>query len=292
MQKSSTGALDIGAAIGPYDEFCDGYVKSGNGDNDSGISVFKMSTGVVAESDDSILEVLVSRNRAEASDAYVGQINTIDTSSISWLDGAIWGFDIARHDSLNDGTLKPIMRRQCRDGRWIPIFPITPLLDAGKALFGSAGAKRFPLMPGSHVECATREVVVKGPVCVWTAVALSIPRGRGTIGPSLLLEDVGHGVFDEPRSEQESLHHEFRLLHNLVDSAIACGDDLAVGFNEIYVGVKSAWVPEGHVGCALSCVPQIALARNAAPDPLDGLFDISLSEWESLVGPRLPNRRG
>jgi histidine decarboxylase len=63
-----------------------------------------------------------------------------------------------------------------------------------------------------------------------------------------------------------------------------------VRFKEIFVGFKSEWVPKGHVGCALTCVPYLVLAKNAVPSPASDLLDMSLSDWESFVGPWLLKR--
>lgn len=288
MPRPLAPSRAIDGAIGPFDDYCSGYGNPGS----SGVgyvSVLKLSTGTVAQNTDANLEEIVSHNRAEKSDAYVGQINTITASSFSWLNGAVWGYDVARHDGLISGSIKPLMKRQRRDGTWIPVYPVTPLLEAGEALFGTSGSQRFPLMPGSHVICATKDIVASGPTTVWSAIALAIAEDRGQ-SSSLFVEDVGQGAVGESREEQESLLHQFHRLDNIVDSIILCGDDQNVRFKEIFVGFKSEWVPKGQVGCALTCVPYLVLAKNAVPSPASDLLDMSLSDWESFVGPWLLKR--
>jgi len=288
MPRPLAPSRAIDGAIGPFDDYCNGYGNPGSSGVDY-VSVLKLSTGTVAQNTDANLEEIVSRNRAEKSDAYVGQINTITASSFSWLNGAVWGYDLARHDGLINGSIKPLMKRQRRDGTWIPVYPVTPLLEAGEALFGTSGSQRFPLMPGSHVICATKDIVANGPTTVWSAIALAIAEDRGQ-SSSLFVEDVGQGAVDESREEQESLLHQFHRLDNIVDSIILCGDDQNVRFKEIFVGFKSEWVPKGQVGCALTCVPYLVLAKNAVPSPASDLLDMSLSDWESYVGPGLLKR--
>ena len=173
----------VNGAVGPFDDYCDGYGNPGS----SGIgyvSVLKLSTGTVAKTMDSVLEGIVSYDRAEKNDAYAGQINMIAASSFSGLNGAVWGYDLARHDGLTDGTVKTLMTRTRSDGVEIKVFPVVPLLVAGEALFGTARSRRFPLLPGSHVICATKDVTVSGPTSVWSAIAL---RSRKTVNATLEL---------------------------------------------------------------------------------------------------------
>ena len=127
----------VNGAVGPFDDYCDGYGNPGS----SGIgyiSVLKLSTGTVAKTMDSVLESIVSYDRAEKNDAYAGQINMIAASSFSGLNGAVWGYDLARHDGLDDGSIPPMMTRRRSDGVEIKVFPVAPLLEAGQALFGTA----------------------------------------------------------------------------------------------------------------------------------------------------------
>jgi histidine decarboxylase len=278
MTSHRTLTLDqvVDGAVGPFDHYCDGYGNPGA----SGlgyISVLKLSTGTVAKTMDTVLEGIVSYDRAEKNDAYAGQINMIAASSFNGLNGAVWGYDIARHDGLIAGTVKPIMQRRRHDGADLPVYPVAPLLEAGERLFGTADARRFPLLPGSHVVCATKDVTVSGPTSVWSAIALAIAEDRGR-DSSLFIEDVGHDVPGSTHEERESILHA-RMEH-IVDSVVLCGADQDVKYKEIFAGFKMEWVPEGRVGCALTCAPYLVLAKNAAPDPASALLHMSLSQWE------------
>jgi histidine decarboxylase len=265
----------VNGAVGPFDDYCDGYGNPGA----SGlgyISVLKLSTGMVAKTMDKGLEGIVSYDRAEKNDAYAGQINMITASSFNGLNGAIWGYDIARHDGLTDGSIAPLMHRTRHDGVEIPIYPVTPLLEAGEALFGTAAERRYPLLPGSHVVCATKDVTVSGPTTVWSAIALSIAEHRDR-DSSLFIEDVGHDDAGATEAEQANILNA-RLEH-IVDSVILCGEDQNVDYKEIFVGYKMQWIPEGYIGCALTCAPYLVLAKNAAPTPASDLLGTSLSQW-------------
>ena len=159
-------------AVGPLSDCCVGYNYPGTGS----VAVLKLSSAVASRNTDRAFEESFLRSRAMSSDAYVGQVNPIEESSVSWLNGLVWGYDIARHDQLTDRSLKPIMRRQRRDGFQIPVYSASPLLEAGEALFGTAEARRFPLVPWSHTTCV--DVMAGGPVEVWSAIALAIAEDR------------------------------------------------------------------------------------------------------------------
>ena len=278
MQRHQALTRDevVNGAIGPFDDYCDGYGNPGA----SGlgyISVLKLSTGTVVKNLDTVLESIVSYDRAEKNDAYAGQINMLAASSFNGLNGAVWGYDLARHDGLIDGSIEPIMRRRRHDGAEIPVYPVAPLLEAGERLFGTETARRFPLLPGSHVVCATKDTTVNGPTSVWSAIALAIAEHRDR-DSSLFIEDVGQDIPGGTHGERENVLHA-RMEH-IVDSVVLCGEDQDVKYKEMFVGFKMEWVPEGHVGCALTCAPYLVLAKNAAPDPASRLLDMSLSQWE------------
>ena len=63
-------------AISPYENYCDGYGAPGAQGNGY-VSVLKVSVGTVEKTDDFLLDGIVSYDRAEINDAYVGQINLL-----------------------------------------------------------------------------------------------------------------------------------------------------------------------------------------------------------------------
>jgi histidine decarboxylase len=272
----------VNGAVGPFDSYCDGYGNPGA----SGlgyISVLKLETGKIPMDTDNVLEGIVSYDRAESTGTYVGQINMIAASSFSGLNGAVWGYHLAKADSIADGSLEPLSLHRRSDGVPIPVYPVEPLLDACMRLFGTRGQRRFPLLPGAHVACAVKSTTTRGPASVWCAIALAIAEDRRE-NADLFIEDCG--VSSAPADEASRSGDLDRLVENIALSIIRCGDNSNVKYKEIFVGYKAEWIPEGNVGCALACAPYIVLARNAvlASAPAERLLFLSLSEWESAVG--------
>lgn len=280
MELSLTDVVD--GAVGPFDRFCDGYGNAGS----SGlgyVSVLTLSTGKVLKKMDTVLEGIVSYDRAEANDAYIGQINMLAASSFCGITGAVWGYHLAKSETIAEGTLKPLMRKKRHDGVEIPIYPVDPLLDAGERLFGTVDAQRFPLIPGGHVICATKDVTVSGPTSVWCAIALAIAEDRTTTS-NLFIEDVGHSIPAEDSNDREA--HLDRLMEHVAESIILCGEDQGVLYKEMFIGYKTEWIDDGYVGCALTCAPYVVLAKNAVPaaGPASRMLDMTISEWEESIG--------
>ncbi len=271
----------VDGAIGPFDNYCDGYGNSGT----SGlgyVSVLTLSTGKVLKKMDHVLEGIVSYDRAEANDAYIGQINMIAASSFCGLNGAVWGYHLAKAEEIAGNSMKPLMMKKRHDGADFPVWSVEPLLNAGERLFGTNDARRFPILPGAHVICATKECTVPGPTSVWSAIALAIAEDR-TKGSNLFIEDVGHGI--PAKSEAERTAYLESLMEHVVDSVLRCGEDQDVKYKEMFVGFKTEWVPEGYVGCALVCAPYVVLAKNASPagEAPSTMLDMTIADWEKLV---------
>jgi histidine decarboxylase len=98
----------VNGAVGPFDSYCMGYMNPGA----SGygyLSTLKLSTGVVnVEGLDPGTEGIVSYDRCERNDAYIGQINMLTASSFCGVNGAVWGYHLATADQIRNGTLKPL----------------------------------------------------------------------------------------------------------------------------------------------------------------------------------------
>jgi len=268
-------------AIGPFESYCDGYGNAGS----SGlgyVSVLKLQTGKVKADMDVVLETIVSYDRAESLGTYVGQINMVAASSFNGLNGAVWGYHLAKEESIADGSIKPLFTKKRSDGVAVPVYSVEPLLDAGKRLFGTSKERRFPLLPGAHVNCAVKDHTVKGPVTIWCAIALAIAEDREN-DANLFIEDAGDSK--ELTSAEESAVYLDNLMHNIVTSIIRCGDDSGVKYKEIFVGYKTEWIPEGYVGCALTCAPYVVLAQNAIPKggSASAMLSMTISEWEKSM---------
>ena len=181
------------------------------------------------------------------------------------------------------GSAKPLFTRARGDGFDIPVYSVEPLLRAGKALFGTADERRFAPLPGSHVICAVKSKTISGPNSVWCAIALAIAEDREK-DSNLFIEDCGDSIPAD--SEEARIAYLDRLLENIATSIVRCGDDSNVKYKQIFVGYRTTWVPEGHVGCALTCAPYVVMAKNAIPKggPPSKMLNMTLSDWEKAHG--------
>lgn len=273
----------VNGAVGPFDDYSEGY-GHGNASGQGYISVLKLQTGIVKADMDEVLDGIVSYDRAETDGAYVGQINMVTASSFNGLNGAVWGYHLAKEESIANGTIKPLFMKKRSDGKEIPVYSVNPLLTAGERLFGTAAERRFPLLPGAHVNCAVKSKTTVGPSQVWCAIALAIAEDR-TKDSNLFIEDAND---DLPTSDEESsVRYLSNLLEKIAVSIIRCGDDSRVKYKEIFVGFKHQMVPEGHVGCSLTCAPYIVMAKNAIPKAGPAsMLGMTITEWEKAVGLR------
>lgn len=271
----------VNGAVGPFEEYADGYGNPGA--NGLGyISVLKLETGVVKADMDKVLEGIVSYDRAETDGAYVGQINMVAASSFNGLNGAVWGYHLAKEESIAGGTIKPIFMRKRSDGVEIPVYSVKPLLDAGQRLVGTSSERRFPLLPGAHVNCAVKSNTIVGPNSVWCAIAIAMVEDREK-DSNLFIEDAGDSIPAD--SEEARVTYLEQLLEKIATSIVRCGDDSNVKYKEIFVGYKTQWVPEGHVGCSLTCAPYLVMAKKAIPQTGPAsMLNMTLPEWEKSVG--------
>ena len=271
----------INGAVGPFDKYCDGYGNVGA----SGlgyISVLKLETGIVKADMDEVLEGIVSYDRAETNGAYVGQINMVAASSSNGLNGAVWGYHLAKEETIADGSIKPLFKKKRSDGVEIPVYSVKPLLDAGLRLLGTQKERRFPLLPGAHVNCAVKSKTVVGPTSVWCAIAIAIAENREQ-DSNLFIEDANEGIPEE--SEEARTVFLNSLMEKIATSIVRCGDDSGVKYKEIFVGYKTQWVPEGYVGCSLTCAPYLVFAKKAVPaSGAASIVKMTISEWEKEMG--------
>ncbi|PYX10299.1 MAG: histidine decarboxylase [Acidobacteria bacterium] len=274
----------VNGAVGPFDPYCMGYSNPGA----SGygyISTLKLSTGVVSTAGlDPGTEGIVSYDRCEKNDAYIGQINMLTASSFCGVNGAVWGYHLAVADQIANGSLKPMYYQdEPKAGKRIPVFPVKPLLDCAMRLFGTEKQRRFPPMPGAHVICANKNTTANGPTWVWAAIALAIADDRETAA-NLFIEDCNsYGNQNTP--EAEVIKYLEKTQHNVTKSMVMCGVDQGVVYSKIFCGYKYQFASANHVGCSLTCAPYVVLAKNAVPanQPASSIIDMTISQWEKAV---------
>ncbi len=274
----------VNGAVGPFPDNCAGYMNPPS-QGIGYIAALKLSLGTVVADMDDGLEGIVSYDRAEAADAYIGQINMLTASSFCGLNGAVWGYDLARADGLRDGNVQPKMMLDRHDGAKVPIWSMMPLLDAGYRLFGSREQRRFNPLPGAMVVCANKSWTInpKTETVIWCALALAIPEDRN-IAANLFIEDGSD-------TESTGLKPLINLERNIAKSILRCGRDQGVRYKEIFVESKMLPISHGTVGCALACVPYVTLPKAAIPPgkPPSSLIEMTIGEWEEALGlPPLP----
>jgi histidine decarboxylase len=280
-------------AISPYDDYCDGYGMPGATGNGY-VSVLKVSTGVTDKTDDMLLDGIISYDRAEAADAYLGQINMITASSFNGIMGNIWGYDLAVAEEIRNNTQEPLFTVQQYDGSPMPVYDAAPLLQAGQALFGTSQARRFPPAPGSQMICANKSATAYRPqqgvpeeakgeaYGVWSYLSISLAKDRGRAA-SLFIEDVGVWTKNDNQADLVRFLDEHRRA--VVQSALDCGRNQRAVYDRTYIAYAYVMMQPGQVGTALTVAPYVTLARKAIPaGGFDLLRSMTLREWENALG--------
>lgn len=280
-------------AVSPFDDYCDGYGMPG-AQGQGYVSVLKVSAGVTEKSDDMLIDGIIAYDRAEATDAYLGQINMITASSFNGITGSIWGYDLAVAEEIRDQVQKPMFTLTQYDGSPLPVYDAAPLLKAGHALFGTEKARRFPVAPGSQVICANKNVVAYRPVKgkprtdkgeaygVWCYLCISLAKDRGRAA-SLFIEDAG--VWDRNGNGKDLVRFLEEHQKSVARSILACGKDQSVVYERTYMSYAYVIMKPGQVGTALTVAPYVVLAKKALPGgDFHALEKMSLKEWEKSMG--------
>ena len=274
-------------AISPYENYCDGYGAPGAQGNGY-VSVLKVSVGTVEKTDDFLLDGIVSYDRAEINDAYVGQINMLTASSFCGIAGQVWGHDLAAHNDIIEKKIKPVLEIDQYDGSKLHVYDAKPLLEAGIELFGTEKERRFTLLPGAHTICANKGVTAYRPkedrplkegeaYGVWCFIALSLSADRDNCA-DLFIEDAGLWTKNDSAEDLKAFLEEHRK--SVAWSVVSCGQDSHVLFKRTYVGFAYTIMKPGEIGTSLTCAPYVSLARNAVPSQgFNSLNKISLKEW-------------
>ncbi len=292
QQDQPTLESIVEGAIGPFSSHSDGYGNPGASGRGY-ISVVTLHTGQapkelgVRGQLDEGLDGLVAFDRAEASGAYIGQINLIVASSFSGVNGAIWGYDIAKSADLTGRKDAKLFDAMTTDARPVPVYSADPLLDAGVRLFGTRDNPKFPLLPGAQVIAAHKGVNAVGPTDIWCGVAIGVAEKR-SVNASLIMELCGKF---KPAPDGETDDRDFdRVRQNLAKSVLRVGESQSVGYKEIFVGIAHETIRKGYVGYAMVTVPFIVLAKNAIPGGQPRkLIKMNLTDWEKAVsGDRRP----
>lgn len=280
--------LSLNEAIGPYDKYCDGYGNPGA--SGKGYFVGLMfgigKTKVRFEHEGtSLLDSINAFDKAEVMDINIGQINMVQVSSFCGPIGKIWGYHVLKPKKFEPHKYFP--KGAVRSGTSnVPVYSASPIVNATRALFGTVDDKRFPLLPGSHVPCAGKNITEKGPRHIYCGFALGIAKNQRQ-DANIFMEDLGDIPIYVKGTEVEAEYRE-KILENLANSVLAIGENQGVRYKEIFVEMQDIVIQPNEVGCALVAAPYFTLARSAIPQGgTSQLVSMGLSEWEKSIGKKL-----
>ena len=215
------------------------------------------------------LDKIFCFDSAEIANANFSQINMINVSSFCGPNGLIWGYDICpEKKKLLGFSIK---------NKNIKIYDINPLCDALKKLLGTVDKPRFPFLPGSHVPCASKNIIVKGENFIYAAEGIGIPVNRNK-NACLLMEDIGHIPLNVKYVEE----YKIMILKKLIKSILYIGNNQRVNFKEIFIGIKTIKIDHGEYGCAMAISPYFSIAEDAVPKYND-IFSLDINIWENIV---------
>jgi histidine decarboxylase len=309
----------VEGAIGPFPGHCMGYMNAGASGhgyiNVMKLAVAKVNAARLDANMEQIYSEIYSYDRCEVDGAYLGQTNGLTATSFSGMNGAIWGYHLAKAPGIAGRTLSPMFTDLPRDTDSpirpvpVPVYPIGPILEAGERLFGRVdreGAthhdrRRFPCLPGGHIISANKDAGSHGPVYVWSAIALGTVEDRER-DANLFMEDAGvtpaqltsangageHAIRPDALEMEELMMEKLRRIARAM---VLWGEDRRTPLTAIYAGAKYIYAGPREWGLSLTCIPYLLLARDVIPNggaPAD-LLQLTFDEWEAKLGlPPLP----
>jgi histidine decarboxylase len=270
-------------AISPYQSYCDGYGNSGSSGNNYLLGL-TLGVGVkdvlFSHKGSQTLDEINAFDLAETDGPYIGQLNMSKVSSFCGPNGLIWGYDLARHQSISDTPSNPLFYETYEyKGNVIKVRNATAIVEATQKLFGTVDRRTYPLFPGAHVPFAGRNKTMSKPGVIYASIAIGIAKDRQR-DACLLMEDVG--ILKSADFETS----EKTVLSNLVHSILEVGANQRVTYSECLIGMKTCEIKDGQVGCALVAAPYFTIAKNAIIKNSNGkedfqrTVDITLAEWD------------
>ena len=275
----------LDGALSVYSKNCNGFGGGGNNYILTPLLMVGKDKIRFGHQGSAILDEINAFDLAETESAYIGQLNLIQVSSFCGPQGLVWGYDIAQKDiAQTEPLLAGKQYKNFRDND-VQVYSAWPLIDSSIALFGSRDAKRFPIMPGSHVPAAYKSYTLcnlppSEEVChVYATIGLGVPKDRDT-DAVLLMEDVGWMPRHTDRPDFSEQYQQ--LLNSMVLSVLQIGENQSVEYEKIYVASKEVAIEPLEVGCALVVAPYITLARNAIPaGGIKQLSESDLAQWQT-----------
>lgn len=270
-------------AIGNNPDFCTGCTGSCTGNGGGYVVALKMSADTVLLEDlDTLSQVDVAAGRCARNDAYLGKVNLLGSFRYIGPDGALWGYDLARHDGLD--VQQPLFRLPRQDADELPVYDMKPLLNAAERIFGTADSQRFPIRPGSCLAGEGRRMEARGPVWIWSVMGVAIPANRNVAAVTVACDAglFGNGSNDE----NDMIGYADGALRRVAHGLLAAGNDMQAVWEKLYVGCKYIFVEPEHLGCVVAYAPAFRLARRCVPEgrrPAE-MATLTLSQWEKMQG--------
>lgn len=276
-------------AINPYKQWTRGYMEPGNLGNGY-VTGLKVDAGVRNKTDDDVLDGIVSYDRAETKNAYIGQINMTTASSFTGPQGHVIGYDMLRNPAVD--AAKPLFSVKQWDGSELPIYDAKPLQDALVEYFGTCDDRRHYPAPGSFIVCANKGVTAERPkndtdmrpgqgYGVWSAIAISFAKDP-TKDSSMFIEDAG--VWETPNEDELIEFLEGRRMA-IAKSIAECGEDARASFKESWIGFAHVMMEPGQIGNAITVAPYVTLPVDSIPGGSILTLDKDMEIMENLTMP-------
>jgi histidine decarboxylase len=289
----------VNGAVGNFPANCMGYMNPGA--SGSGyIATMKLSAdSIPMDGLDPGTGSIVSYDRCEKDDAYIGEINMSTASSFCGINGALWGYDLAVAPEIKSRALEPLFiypgpayppGETLTSQGPLPVYPVAPLLNATERLFGRMDVdgsvtdlRRFPPLPGAHVICANKNASQMGPGFFWSIIGIAIAEDRENQA-SLFIENCGvDKTSATPAQAKDALYTHITAV---AKSMVRCANQ-TVTYTSAFIGGKFIDVKAGEWGCSLACAPYVVLAQDAIArlgEPCE-LINMTIDEWEESVWP-------
>jgi len=278
-------------SINTYKQFSRGYMEPGNIGNGY-VAGLKVDAGVRDKTDDDVLDGIVSYDRAETKNAYIGQINMTTASSFSGPQGHVIGYDLLKNPAVD--TAKPLFTEKQWDGSELPIYDAKPLQDSLVEYFGMNDERRHYPAPGSFIVCANKGVTAERPkndaemkpgqgYGVWSAIAISFAKDP-TKDSNMFIEDAG--VWETPNEDELVAFLDTRRKA-IAKSIAECGEDANTAFKGSWIGFAHTMMKPGQIGNAITVAPYISMPIDSIPGgsiltpdkDMEIMEDLSLPEW-------------
>jgi len=257
MQISFSKSKILRSALSDFDYYCTGYCGKGNYVN-ALVMTISSHKKKFSHFGSTLLDSIIAFDKAETTEAYIGQINMQIVSSFCGPQGIIWGHDVAKEDE----RISSLCENLRYEFKGIQIGNGENLREAAKMLLGTKNNRHFPFLPGTIVPCAGRFHFAEGPTYMYASVAIGIPNNREKEA-CLLMENSG-------QLKETNIDTRQEIMSDTIQSVLEVGRNHGIAYKEIFVDFIQKRLRSNEMGCALVAMPYFLLAKKA--------FNINLQE--------------